>query len=159
MRRFVCCAVLAVIVGSTPVIASGNENIWYSVFVPGLGQMESGHYGRGSIFLGAELLSLSALGIIHLQYDRTVDQYDRAKDEYLNARFIGDAQTAFALMNQKWEDADDLYKWQNVALGAAIGVWAVNIVDMVVLDRKDSRPLLSMEPRPGGFLVFGTVSF
>jgi hypothetical protein len=159
MRRFICLAAVAFIVGSTPVSAAAAENIWYSVFVPGLGQIESGHYGRGSLFLGAELASLSALGIIHLQYDRTVDQYNRAKAEYLNARFIGDAQTSFVLMHQKWNDANKLYRWQTAATAAAIGVWAVNVVDMALFDRKDDRPLLSMEMKPGGFLVLGTVSF
>jgi len=159
MRRFICLAAVAIVVGSTPASAAGSGNIWYSVFVPGLGQIESGHYGRGGLFLGAELVSLTVLGITHLQYDRTVDQYDRAKAEFLNARFIGDAETSFDLMNKKWDDANELYRWQTAAVAAAIGVWAVNVVDMVLFDRTDERPLLSMEMKPGGFLVIGTVSF
>lgn len=159
MRRFVCMAAVAIIVGLSSVSAAASENLWYSVFVPGAGQIESGHYGRGALFLGAELVSLSALGIIHLQYDRTVDQYDRAKAEFLNARFIGDAVTSSDLMHTKWNDANELYRWQTAATAAAIGVWAVNIVDMILFDEKDERPLLSMEMKPGGFLVIGTVSF
>ncbi len=159
MRKFVCMAAVAIVVGSAPVNAAAAQNIWYSVFVPGAGQIESGHYGRGALFLGAELVSLSALGIIHLQYDRTVDQYNGAKAEFLNARYIGDAETSFDLMNSKWNDANELYRWQTAATAAAIGVWAVNIVDMILFDEKDERPPLSMEMKPGGFLVIGTVSF
>ncbi len=159
MRRLLCCIAVACAVGSAPAGARASQNIWYSIFVPGLGQIESGHYGRGGLFLGAELVSLSALGIIHLQYDRAVDEYDGAKAEYLNARFIGDAVTSFDLMHKKWNDANELYRWQTAATVAAIGVWAVNIVDMALFDKADDRPLLSMEPRQGGFLVTGTVSF
>jgi hypothetical protein len=158
MRKLIACAAVAAVIGLAPAVVSA-QNIWYSVFVPGLGQIESGHYGRGGLFLGAELVSLTAFGIFHLQYERTVDQYDRAKAEYLNARFIGDAVAAFDTMHKKWNDANGLYRWQTAAAVAVAGVWAVNIVDMVLFDEKDERPFLSMEMKPGGFLVTGSVSF
>jgi hypothetical protein len=54
--------------------AYAGENVWYSVFVPGWGQINSGHYGRGALFLSAELVSLTTLVIADIQYNRSVEQ-------------------------------------------------------------------------------------
>jgi hypothetical protein len=158
MRIVVIAVAFAVLACSVPVNAYAGENVWYSVFVPGWGQINAGHYGRGALFLSAELVSLSALGVIQLQYNRTVEQYDRAKAAYLAAQYIGDAAQNYDLMRRKWNDADELYRYRTTAIAAALGVWAVNVVDMVLFDEKGSPPL-SMELGPDGFRVAGSISF
>jgi len=138
--------------------AYAGENVWYSVFVPGWGQVNSGHYGRGALFLSAELVSLTTLVIADIQYNRSVEQYDRAKASYLHATYIGDAAYEYESMHSRWNSANGLHGYRQAALYAAIGIWAVNIVDMILFDEKEEPPL-SFEVRPGGFLVTGSLSF
>jgi len=138
--------------------ADAGENIWYSVFVPGWGQVQSGHYGRGALFLSAELVSLTTLAIADIQYNRSVEQYDRAKASYLQASYIGDALYEYDIMHARWGSADELHGYRQAALYAAVGIWAVSIVDMILFDDKGAPPL-SLEVRGGGFLVTGSLSF
>jgi hypothetical protein len=151
--------VLVILLGVFAVHDVGaGENIWYSIFVPGWGQVQAGHYGRGALFLSAELVSLTTLAIADIQYNRSVEQYDRARASYLHASYIGDAVTEYNLMHSRWNSADELHGYRQAALYAAIGVWAVNIVDMVLFDAREEAPL-SFEVRHGGFLVAKSFSF
>ena len=138
--------------------ADAGENIWYSVFVPGWGQVQSGHYGRGALFMGAELVSLTTLAIADIQYNRSVEQYDRAKASYLHASYIGDALYEYDIMHARLDRADELHGYRQAAFYAAVGIWAVSIVDMILFDDKGEPPL-SLEVRRGGFLVTGSLSF
>jgi hypothetical protein len=135
-----------------------GENTLYSVLFPGWGQIRTGHYGRGSLFMAGEIVALATLAIADIQYDRTVEQYDRAKDAYLNASYIGDAVSEYALMHDRWNSAEDLQRVRQTALYAAIGIWVVNIADIVLFDG-EGEPPLSISARPGGFLVTGVLSF
>ncbi len=138
--------------------AQGGENVWYSALVPGWGQTRAGHYGRGAIFISGELVALTTLMIADIQYNRAVEQYDRAKASYLHATYIGDAASEYAIMHERWDGASDLHRIRQAALYAAIGIWAVNVVDMIIFDSKGEPPL-SISARPDGFLVTGSLSF
>jgi hypothetical protein len=138
--------------------AHSGENVWYSATVPGWGQVRAGHYGRGALFMSGELVALTTLVIADIQYNRAVEQYDRAKASYLHATYIGDAAGDFAIMNERWNSADDLYGIRQTALYAAIGIWAVNVVDMIIFD-SEGEPPLSISARSDGFLVTGSLSF
>lgn len=154
--------VLALLVFVVGLFASrdsrAGENIWYSILVPGWGQVQSGHYGRGALFLSAELVSLTALLITDIQYDRAVEQYDRAKALYLSASNIGDAVAEYERMHSNWDSAEELNGYRKTALYAAVGVWAVNILDMILFDTKEEAPL-ALELRREGFLVTASLSF
>jgi hypothetical protein len=158
MRRFVVFVVVGIALCLFSAEALAEGNIWYSVAVPGWGQVRAGHYGRGSLFLSAELMSLSALAISNIQYNRAVEQYDRARASYLHAIYIGDAVYYYDLAHEKWDDAERLHGYRQAAVAAAVGVWFVNILDMILFDEKE-EPLLSLEAQPGGFLVTGSLSF
>jgi hypothetical protein len=158
MGRFVIVLLAASIVCLACDAAWAVDNVWYSVVVPGWGQMRAGHFARGSLFLSAELVSLTFLGMSQIQYKLAVDQYDRARTSYLGSTYIGDAVTSYKLMHEKWEDAEGLDTYRRVSLAAAAGVWFVNVLDMVLLPER-KEPLLSFEPQPGKFLVVGSVSF
>ena len=138
--------------------ARGGENVWYSAMVPGWGQVRAGHYGRGGLFMSGELVALTTLVIADIQYDRAVEQYDRAKASYLNATYIGDAVYEYALMHERWNSAEDLNGLRQTALYAAIGIWAVSVVDMIIFDSK-AEPPLSISARRDGFIVTGSLSF
>ncbi|HEY5132103.1 MAG TPA: DUF5683 domain-containing protein [Candidatus Krumholzibacteriaceae bacterium] len=158
MRKPVLFFLVMLLVALVSFEAYGGENVWYSVFVPGWGQVRAGHYGRGSIFLSAEIVSLTTLVISDIQYDRAVEQYDRARALYLHATYIGDAVQEYDRMHAQWDSAERLHGYREKALYAALGVWAVNVVDMILFDEKGEPPL-SFEGRPGGFLVTGSISF
>jgi hypothetical protein len=158
MRRVVLFSIILILVGIMSDEACGGENVWCSVFMPGWGQVRAGHYGRASMFIGAEIVSLTALVVTDIQYNRAVDQYERAKVYYEQATYMGDAVSEYYSMREHWDSADDFYGYRRTALYAAIGVWAVNVVDMILSDEKDVPPL-SLSLRPGGFLVSGSISF
>ncbi len=158
MRRIILCLLLIVGCVLAPGEGRAGENTIYSILFPGWGQIRAGHYGRGSLFMSGEIVALTTLVIADIQYDRTVEQYDRAKDAYLGASYIGDAVDAYELMNDRWESAEDLYSIRKAALYAAIGIWIVNVADIVLFDG-EGEPPLSISARPGGFLVTGVLSF
>jgi hypothetical protein len=140
-------AVLAA-VAVMPSDASGGEGLVYSVIYPGWGQVRTGQYGRGIMFAGAELVSLLGLFVSDIQYSRVVEDYDSARSAYLTADYIGDADYYYARMNDKWDDAERLNGYRNAFLGAAIGIWIINIIDMAIGDGDDS-PALSMSVSGG----------
>jgi len=158
MRRIVPFLLMIAVSALASTEAHGGENVWYSILAPGWGQVRAGHYGRGSLFMSGELVALATLAIADIQYNRAVEQYDRAKASYLHASYIGDASDEYSLMHERWNSADDLYGIRQTVLYAAIGIWAVNVVDMVFFDRKGEPPL-SISARPDGFLVIGSLSF
>lgn len=158
MRRIFLGLLLFAACVLAPEAGRAGENTLYSVLFPGWGQIRTGHYGRGALFMSGELVALTTLAIADIQYDRTVDQYDRAKEDYLGASYIGDAVDAYELMNDRWNSAEDLYGTRQAALYAAIGIWVVNIADIILFDG-EGEPPLSISARPGGFLVTGVLSF
>jgi hypothetical protein len=151
-------ATMIVLCGLASGEVRGGENIWYSTAVPGWGQMRAGHYGRGSLFMGGEIAALTTLMIADIQYHRAVEQYDRAKASYLHATYIGDAVDEYGVMHDRWDSAENLHGIRETALYAAIGIWAVNVLDMVLFDSKEEAPL-SISARGDGFLVTGSLSF
>jgi hypothetical protein len=158
MRRIMLGLLLVAACAFVPGEGRAGENVPYSVIFPGWGQIRAGHYGRGALFMSGELVALTTLAIADIQYDRTVEQYDRAKAAYLGATYIGDAVYAYTLMNERWNSAEDLQTVRETALYAAIGIWVVNIADIVFFDG-EGEPPLSISARPGGFLVTGALSF
>jgi hypothetical protein len=158
MRRIVPFLLIIAVSALASIEAHSGENVWYSTLVPGWGQVRAGHYGRGALFMGGELVALTTLMIADIQYSRAVEQYDRAKASYLHATYIGDAVGEYTLMHERWKSANDLYGIRQTALYAAIGIWAVNVVDMIFFDPAEEPPL-SISARPDGFLVTGSFSF
>jgi hypothetical protein len=138
--------------------AYAGENVWYSAMVPGWGQVRAGHYGRGALFVSGELVALTTMAIADIQYNRAVEQYDRARASYLHATYIGDAVEEHALMHDRWKSAENLHGIRQAALYTAIGIWAVNVVDMIVFD-SEGEPPISISARSDGFMVTGSLSF
>jgi len=158
MRRIVPFLLIIAVSTLASTEARSGENVWFSTLVPGWGQVRAGHYGRGALFMSGELVALTTLAIADIQYNRAVEQYDRAKASYLHATYIEDAAGEYALMHERWDSANDLYGIRQTALYAAIGIWAVNVVDMIFFG-PEGEPLLSISARSDGFLVTGSLSF
>ncbi len=95
-----------------------ENNILRSALIPGLGQLSCKAGTKGSIILGAELLSLGASLYF---YDRSLYYYEK----YLTATQIDDIEAYYkAAMNPRQ------YSWLFLALGAV--VWGYNIYDVIL---------------------------
>ncbi len=158
MRYVLLVAVVLLIVTSTAADASDSGNVIYSVIFPGWGQIRTGRYGRGALLISAEFISLTALLVSDIQYDRAVEQYERAQAFYLNAQYIGDAHEYYDTMLEKWDDAEQLNKYRSVLFGTAVGVWAIGIIDML-MGGDDGEPPVTLDVTHDGFTVTKTFSF
>ncbi len=149
-RAMIYAALILVVLA--PSAAFGGDGVIYSAIYPGWGQIRSEQYGRGILFAGAELVSLVGLFVSDIQYSRAVDDYDAARISYLEADYIGDAVYYYDRMNDKWDDAERLHGYRNAFLGAAVGIWVINIIDMAIGDDEDT-PDLSMSISGGTVYV------
>ena len=122
MRTVILLLTAMLLVTSSPIEAADTGDVLYSVIFPGWGQIRSGRYGRGALLVSAEIITLTALMMADIQYDRTVEQYERARSFYLTSNYIGDAHYYYDTMNEKWDDAENLHKYRNIMVGAAIGI-------------------------------------
>ena len=138
-RTMIAAALVFIVLA--PSAAFGGKGVIYSVIYPGWGQIRSEQYGRGILFAGAELVSLVGLFVSDLQYSRAVDDYNDARASYLGADYIGDADYYYDRMNERWDDAERLNNYRNAFLGAAVGIWVINIIDMAIGDYKDTPDL------------------
>lgn len=158
MRIGAIAVVLVLIVVSLPSFVYAGESIVYSVLYPGWGQLRSGQYGRGILFSGGELLCLVGLFVSDLQYSRAVEEYENSRAAYFAADYIGDAEYYFNRMNEKWDDAERLDTYRTAFLGAAVGIWVINIVDMAIRNDRD-EPVLSLSVNDGVVLVTKKFAF
>lgn len=159
MKRTIIAALLVlatVTVSASP--GSCSENIYYSILFPGWGQMKDCRYTRGTLFMSAEIILLTGVLMSNIQYDRDVDQYEDAEISFRNATYIEDKLYYHGQMMDRWEDADNMNTYRKLLAGAAIGVWVVNIADMVWGDDQNAD-MVSLDVREDGFLVTKSFSF
>jgi hypothetical protein len=158
MKKTILAAVVLLMIFASTSYASDRNAVWYSVVFPGWGQFKTGRYKRGTALLGLQIISLSALLMSDIQYDRKVDQYNSYKSLYDGADYIGDAQKYYNAMNEAWDDAENLDKYRQIFLGTSITIWAVGIVDMLI-GPEGSAPPLALTVGDGAFYVTRTISF
>ena len=158
MKKMILAAVVLLLIFASPSQASDRNAVWYSVVFSGWGQFKTGRYKRGSVFMGLEIISLSALVMADIQYDRKIDQYNSYKSLYEGADYIGDATEYYDGMTEAWDEAENLNKYRNIFLGTSITIWAVGIVDMLI-GPEGSSPPLALQVSDGAFYVTRTISF
>ena len=121
--------------------AAAVDSVLLSAMLPGLGQVQDGHYGRGTAFAAAAIISVTGLFATQIKYARSAERYNNSKRDYLyyqtaidNGQVvkIGDVNATYTAMEDGWNDAEDDAKWRNVFLGALIGVYALNLVDILL---------------------------
>lgn len=142
----------------TAASAAETEDIIRSVVIPGWGQFSTGRYTRGSVMMGTTLLSLGIIGGLTLQYNRHIDSYEEATRGYLQSAYIGDAVEYYKQMTDSWNDADDAYKYRNIAIGVLAGMYVWSILD-ITLGPDASVPPVALEIQPDGFRIAGSFSF
>ncbi len=137
-------AVLAVFfVTSIASPAAAVDSVLLSALLPGLGQVQDGHYGRGTAFAAAAIISATGLFATQINYARSADTYNNSKRDYLYYQTaidsgqvvqIDDVNATYAAMESSWNDAEDDAQWRNIFLGALIGVYALNLIDILLSD-------------------------
>lgn len=95
-----------------------GNSILKSAIVPGYGQISSKAWTKGTVFLGAELLSM---GVSLYFLDRSNYYYGK----YMEATQIDDIQHFYAAAQRP-----RYYSWMFMALGAV--VWGYNIYDVIL---------------------------
>lgn len=123
-----------------PVVDPGRA-LLKSALLPGLGQIEQGRTGRGSLWAGGALLLGTATFYQHMQYHSAAEDFNNAEDQYRSAIDEGDADTAaeqFAKMERYGQLADDRYdRRQLLEIGLA-ALWAGNLVDTWLFGRGEA---------------------
>lgn len=158
MRITAAILVVLVAMASTAASAADAEDVARSVLFPGWGQYATGRYARGTLMMGAGLVTLAAIGGVTLQYDRYVDSYESARRSYLSSSYVGDAEDFYRSMTDNWRRADDMHGYRNALLGAYAAVWAWSVIDMLAFEGPAEHPL-AVEVEPDGFRLVGSFSF
>ena len=162
----------AVFMCSAAAPAFGANSVLLSILLPGLGQAEEGHYGRGAAFATAALISWTGLFATQINYSRSVEKYENEKRTYLyyqdqmdrgDVVKYSDMQATYAAMNEAYTQADDQEKWRNVFFGALVLTYGLNLVD-VLMSEPDSgeapeAPATSLEVQQDGFRLVRTIRF
>jgi len=157
-KTVVTVLIVLLLLPSVASAAERTEDVIKSIVFPGWGQFSTGRYTRGSVMMGTALVSLAAIGGLTLQYNRHVDSYEEATRGYEQATYLGDADKYYSQMTDSWNDANDTYKYRNIALGVLAGMYVWSIID-ITLGPEASVPSVAMELRPDGFMVVKTFSF
>jgi len=159
MRKTVVTALIAlVLLSSAASTAERTEDVIKSCVFPGWGQFSTGRYTRGSVMMGASLLTLGVIGGLTMQYNRHIDSYEDAAKGYGQANYIGDAVEYYSQMENSWNDANDAHKYRNIAFGVLAGMYVWSILD-ITLGPEASTPSVAMEVRPDGFMLVKTFTF
>jgi len=159
MRKITVTVLIALLL--LPSVASAaerTEDVIKSVVFPGWGQFSTGRYTRGTVMMGTALVSLAAISGLTMQYNRHVDSYEDASRGYTQAAYIGDAVEYYSEMTDSWNDAEDVYKYRNIAIGVVAGMYVWSILD-ITFGPEASIPPVAMELRPDGFMIVRTFSF
>ncbi|MCX6138932.1 MAG: DUF5683 domain-containing protein [Ignavibacteriales bacterium] len=118
--------------------------IVYSVFIPGAGQSMLGNTTKGAAFTLSFVGSALTALISHNNYIARGERLDALEYQYTNAT--------------NWQSADNIYrgmigahdqlksdkKRRDLFLVAAVAIWAVNIVDLVMNTEDKGQSVFSM---------------
>ncbi len=158
MKKTVLIVLSILLVSGQTLEAAEKEDILASALFPGAGQIKCRRFGRGSLFVSLELVSLISLVMTDIQYNRAVEHYEDARSEYLSATYIEDARSSYREMNNKWNDAENINKYRKILAGTAVCVWAVSMAD-IIWGKDVDQPVISLELKDNGFLVCKELSF
>ena len=125
--------------------ASRKQAVALAVAFPGLGHLATGHRGKGTALVAAEILGLVVWLTSHADYKTQSEQIDVEKTLYLSIREGGTyegAEESWQRLNKLREDADGSHLRRRLFGVIAIGVYGYNLVDALLLG--------GLEPPGGG---------
>jgi hypothetical protein len=117
---------------------SKRDAVLLSALFPGLGQMTSGHMGKGVALFFSGAASLAIFVNSHEDYSTKLSTYDRDKDILDGMALKGrasyqDASDLYNDLKKQSNRLDELNKTRNIALYIATGVYAYNLFDAIFL--------------------------
>lgn len=112
---------------------SRTRAVLRSLFVPGWGQAYAGEPTKGKLFFGVEVLALSGLVWTNELYQDDVDDFDEAARRYRNATHLEDLPDLRSALDRAGREADRSYDRRRILTTAAVGVYALSILDALVL--------------------------
>jgi hypothetical protein len=124
-----------------------------SVIIPGWGQVYADQAAKGAFFFIAEAVALGGLVWTQSNYVDAKDTYEEAYDDYLDATQIEEIELAWEEVESTYSDAEDWQQKRDVWMYAAIGIWAINVVDAFMISPPTSEaPTVSqLGAEPSGF--------
>ena len=126
--------------------ASSKQALALAVAFPGLGHLATGHRGKGTALVAAEILGLVVWLTSHADYKTQSEQVDVERTRYESIRTEAggtyeEAEESWQRLNRLREDADGSHLRRRLFGVLAIGVYGYNLVDALLLG--------GLEP-PGG---------
>jgi len=109
----------------------GLSSLKKSLLIPGWGQMAEKRYVEGILFLGAEVFSLYQ---IFYNNHKGNTYYSRYRD-------AGNVEDAVRYR----ELTEDYDKRRNIFILAAVGIWAVNLLDIYVIVKNKEKQKLKLQ--------------
>jgi len=113
-----------------------------SLLIPGWGQRYSEQNLKGKIYFTLQLTSLLSLGLTHIHYDNCLKNYDEQLSKYQIAS------KSSALESQAWREVtsahtllEDAHKYRMISVYTAIGVYALNLLDITFFYPNDLREM------------------
>lgn len=106
-----------------------------SMFWPGWGQFYSGHSRKGLILSGLTLAAGAAVVIAEVNYQTKRDAFDVVNESYQRARSAGSYEDLLELQPQLavvQADAYDAETYRLLALGSAVTVWSIGVLDALL---------------------------
>lgn len=107
---------------------------WYivkkSLLIPGSGQRYSDYSTKGNLFTVLETLAVAGMIGGSVMYYNATPKYDDAYNKYKEAS--GHDEILFKKAKQQYDDVDLSSKIFTASLGAAVGIYLLNILDVVM---------------------------
>lgn len=106
-----------------------------SMFIPGWGQRYAGQGTKGYAFTMLAAGAAAAFLIADNDFDSKYDEFVDLRDRYDSLRVHGTVDELAALspeLNRTQDDAYDAENMRRITIGAAIGVWALNVIDALL---------------------------
>lgn len=141
-----------------------------SLLLPGTGQAHEGHYTKAAVFSGAAIISGAGLFVSQVQYNRAVDDFNSAQDQYntqladwqnggvLSSTLLN---TDYAAMQNASDEADTRLKWRNFFLGTLVATYTLNLIDVLVSKPHDPETAMryTVEANPKRVLLIRSFRF
>jgi len=119
--------------------------VWRSALVPGSGQYYSEKRGRGIALSLLQVGAVVGLLLYDGKYSSAIDDYEAARADYAGATSEPEIATAWAKMEETYDDVDSSHALRGMMLGAVVGVYALNLLDAFLLFPYRGEHLLALD--------------
>ena len=123
----------------------------YSLIRPGRGQYYQGKNFRGLFFSAVSVLAGYVALDQNNQYQKKLDDYDLALEEYNYARTVSERRYYLRSASILKEDAEDARDDRNLSLYILAGIWGANLIDTLMFECRGTDCGYSFNIAPGRF--------